>query len=371
MEHKKPNYKIKALEITSALDGGGVDRLLYDYCSRLSKEIDFDFVVTTAQKGLLEPYLENYGYKIFRVVPIKKNPIKHVIQMHSILKSGRYDVVHNHSGFKAGISLALARIVGIKVRIAHSHIAYIPESKFQLLERKASTILTRLSATELFACGKSAAEWTWGNKSKVHIVNNAIETDKFIFSPEKRSLIREKLNLGDKYVIGNVARFTYQKNHDFLIDIFEKVKERRENAVLLLIGNGELEESIKDKIEKRGLTRDTLFLGVTNNVGEYLNAMDVFCLPSRFEGLGMVFIEAQTNGLKCITSSNCVPEEANILGGIKYISLSCAADKWADEIVDSSERINCNRECIASKGYDMDYEANKLGEKYRSLVVSN
>ena len=153
-----------------------------------------------------------------------------------------------------------------------------------------------------------AGDWLYGKKTKYTVFNNAIELDKFVYNEQIRNRIRKQYHIEDKYVIGHVGRFCYQKNHDFLIDIFEKVHEREKDSVLLLIGEGELEDEIKAKVHRLGLDECVIFAGTCNNVNEMYQAMDVFVLPSRYEGLPVVGVEAQAAGVPCLFSSNITSE---------------------------------------------------------------
>lgn len=357
---------MKVLEVTSELDGGGVDRILFDYCSRIIPDIKFDFIVTSKFEGILEKPLRNLGCKIFHIAQMREDYNLHNRQLSEILKTGHYDIVHDHSGYKATINLRLAKKFNVKGRIAHSHIANIPETVKARLERYFFTPLTKYYATNLFACGRDAANWMWGN-SETYIMNNAINTSVFRFDENKRLQIRKQLGLQDKFVIGNVARFSYQKNHEYLIKIFYEIAKLNEKAVLMLVGRGELYDKVKLQVAEAGLIDKVLFLGVRNDVPNLLNAMDVFLLPSRYEGLGMVLIEAQANCLDCFTSKDVVPNEAAITNYLNFISLNKNPSQWASLINrrNTKRRIdNYTLELIRLSGFDIDNEAVKLKELY-------
>ena len=202
---------MRILEITSDLDGGGVDRLLYDYCSRMTNDIQFDFVVTSKTEGILEKPLKELGCNIYRISQIREGLKKHNNQLKKILTDNHYDVIHDHSGYKAWCNLRVAKKCGVTARIAHSHQAFMAETTKQKIMRILSTPITKMYSTELFACGNDAAKWMWGEKAfnngKVYIMKNAIQAERFNFSPEKRERIRCEYNIANKFVIGNVARF--------------------------------------------------------------------------------------------------------------------------------------------------------------------
>ena len=360
---------MRILEITSDLDGGGVDRLLYDYCSRMTNDIQFDFVVTSKTEGILEKPLKELGCNIYRISQIREGLKKHNNQLKKILTDNHYDVIHDHSGYKAWCNLRVAKRCGVVSRIAHSHQAFMAETTKQKIMRILSTPITKMYSTELFACGNDAAKWMWGKKAfndgKVYIMKNAIHSEKFNFSPEKRERIRSEYNLTDKFVVGNVARFSYQKNHEFLINIFAQVKKIRTDAVLMLIGRGELEDTVKAQVEELGLQDSVIFMGVRNDVPDLVNAMDVFALPSRFEGLPVTLVEIQANGLPAVVSDN-VTKEMTLSNDFAFIPLTQSTLVWAKAI--SEIQRNESRNLIKNTIYDLNIATNELRSKYLTIV---
>ena len=360
---------MKILNITSDLDGGGVDRLLFDYCSQLINDIQFDFVVNKKREGMLEQPLKDLGCNIFHITQIRESFKKHNQQLEDILKANQYDIVHDHSGYKAWCNLRLAKRCGIKVCIAHAHQAFMTETFVQKNIRKISTVITKFYANELFACGSDAAKWMWGNKAfcngKVYIMKNAICAEKFDYSFDMRKKLRNELNITDKYVIGNVARLTFQKNQKFLVDIFAEIKKVRKDAVLMLVGRGDLENDIRQQVKKLGLSDSVFFMGVRNDVPYLLNAMDVFVLPSRFEGLPVTLIEIQANGLPAVIS-DVVTKEAVMSNEICFMSLSKTALEWAKKI---TEKTRTNSENIVKgTSYDLNVAVKELRFKYFSML---
>ena len=331
---------MKILHTIPAMDGGGADRILYDYAIRMiDDDLKIDFLVHTENEGILEGSLKEKGCNIYHIPALRKDKLKYILSIRKILKDGHYDVIHVSQGYRGLIFLFFAKIYGVKVRIAHSHMAFIPLSLKGELLRKSSTFIGKLLATHLFACGRDAAVWMWGEDlyqlGKVHIMTNAIDTQSFAFSIKKRNDIRNELGLTDKFVIGNVARFSYQKNHEFLVDIFAEIKKIRNDAVLMLIGRGELEEDVKKQVECLGLSKSVIFMGVRNDVSELLNAMDVFLLPSRFEGLPVTLVEVQANGLTTF-ASDVITDEIKVANNVFYLSLSKTNQEWATAICESN-----------------------------------
>ncbi len=360
---------MKVLAITSELDGGGVDRLLYDYCNGLLDDVHFDFIVTSKIEGILEQPLKSLGCNIYRVSQLKEDFKGHQQQIEQIIKTGHYDIVHDHSGYKAWCNLSVAKKYGVKIRIAHSHLAFVSESFLGRIIRKISTVVTKHYATNLFACGNDAAKWMWGKKAfeknRVYIMKNAILAEKFSFSSAKRDGLRKELGLENKFVIGNVARITYQKNQEFLVDAFAEIKKTRNDAVLLLVGRGDAEEKIKKQVSDLGLNDSVIFTGVRNDVPDLLNVMDVFVLPSRFEGLPVTLVEIQANGLPAVISDS-VTKEMTISTEFDFLPLALGSVEWAKTI-----EMKCrtdSKNAIKNSKYDLRIATKDLKNKYLSVL---
>ena len=357
---------MRVLHMTSDLDGGGVDSILYSYCSRMLPKVQCDFVVTSDKEGILEEPLRAMGSQVFHVAKMRENLKLRQGQLREILAKGQYSAVHDHSGYKSYFFLNLARQMGVKCRIAHAHIAFIPETTTAHLERVLITPLTKAAATHLFACGTDAGIWMWGAdsvaKNRVTVMPNGIDTRKFQFSPKTRDEVRYGLGLSEKFVVGNVARLSEQKNHDFLLESFAHLLHREPAAVLMLVGRGELEEHLKKKAAELGIDKAVMFLGIRNDVYQLINAMDVFVLPSKYEGLPVTLVEAQANGLPVVVS-NAVTDEIRIANNYDVLSLSSGTEEWAEHIL----KMNGQRAKDVSKvadAYDIDILAQKQMKWY-------
>jgi len=226
-------------------------------------------------------------------------------------------------------------------------------------------------ATHYFACSEYAGKWLFGNKtggSKLTVLNNAIDLEKFSFDNDMREKLRAELGLENKFVLGNIGRFCFQKNHDFLIDVFYRVYKMDNSAVLMLIGEGELVDTVREKVRSLNLEKSVLFLEPKENINDYYQAMDVFVLPSHYEGFGIVALEAQAAGVPTICSDK-VPNVTRLSEDIEYISLDTPADKWAEAIM---LRKNAGRknsiDYIRKKGYDIKVEARKLEDIYINMI---
>ena len=256
---------------------------------------------------------------------------------------------------------------GIKKRIIHAHNSGNETSKLRGIFHYLNK--TRLSqyATDYWSCSMVASEYFYNeniiNSPKHHIINNAIQTKDYAFDEAVRNEIRKEYKLEDKYVIGHVGRFQYQKNHEFLVDVFNEYLKLDNKAVLMLVGQGEGEEAIRQKVADLGIAGNVMFMGVRSDVNKLLQAMDIFVLPSHFEGLGMVLIEAQAAGLPCITSKAVVPDVVNITGNVDFVSLDDGAAIWT-EAVNNDLKKNIDRtegaKLLTEAGYDISTETGKF-----------
>lgn len=365
---------IRILQILSSLEGGGgVQTVLKNYYTYMNKdEFRFDFIVHGGKIGELEKWFQSYGSEIFHVTPRSVNPIKNVREIASVIKRGNYDVVHCHQDYHGAIAMWLSKRYGVKIRIIHSHRAYPPEKLHQKFVRIIETKIVKKTATHFMACGILAGEWLYGKKAvaenKVIVLNNATELDKFVYSKEKRDKIRGLYSLDENAVVlGHVGRFTEQKNHDLLINIFYGYLKECPNAYLMLVGDGALRKSIEKKVNNLGIEKNVLFLGVRNDVPDLLNAMDVFVLPSRYEGLGIVTIESQANGLPVICSG-FVPHDVAISDNVLFVEKGKYTDilRWVSAIDKALEKGRTNNiDALRKAGYDIAIEAKKLEEIYR------
>lgn len=261
------------------------------------------------------PKENKYSYKVSR-------------KIRSIIKEGKYDIVHvnmpGHVGFE---TLKMARQYGIGKRIFHAH---NPRNNLNLktvISTKVYDYLLQREATELVACSKSAGNSRFGNKD-FQVLKNVIDTDRFVYRLEDRRYIREKLHIEKKVVVGVVGRFAAQKNPEFLLECFAEYNKLNKESVLLWIGDGELQEKIQDRAKNMGLKGACLFVGRKNNIEKWYSAMDLFLLPSKFEGMDIVFLEAQCTGLPCFGSTN-VPIETEVTELMHRISLKQEANYWA------------------------------------------
>ncbi|QUG40594.1 glycosyltransferase family 1 protein [Psychrobacillus sp. INOP01] len=332
---------IRVLQIVGAMDRGGIETFLMNIYRNIDRnKVQFDFLVHTDKKCAFDEEIKSLGGNIFSVVPRRQGYFKNKKSLDEFFKTNNeYKVVHQHLSSLTYVEpLRAAESNNILCRIVHSHNTRQGGSKIHKYIHRINQFSIKSYATDYFACSDLAAKWTYPKKlyndHKFKVINNGINSEKFIFHQAIREQKRKELGIVNKFVIGHVGRFHPQKNHDFVIDVFKKIHDKNKDSVLMLVGDGEHRLRIERKVKDLGLSRSVIFTGVRTDVPELFQAMDMFLFPSLYEGLGIVLIEAQASGLKCFTSDRVVPKEvkmSNIL--LNFISLEQSPQKWADEIL--------------------------------------
>lgn len=366
---------IKVLHILYSMNRGGAETMVMNYYRQINKEIvQFDFVISEPNTCHYENEVLELGGRIFRIPIFSKSPLGYIKSLNRFFKIHReYKIVHAHTSAKNFIPLAVAKWNHIPIRICHSHNIRNEKGIIGFLKTFLKPFV-KYVATDFMACGEKAGFWLYGKDFFLKngmMLQNVIDANKYRYNISVREEIRRVNKWVDLLVIGNVARFDSQKNHDFLIDIFNSIYKKNKDVILLLIGDGPLRKQIEEKVISLKLEKSVLFKGVVENVHDYMNAMDVFLLPSLYEGLPLTLIEAQASGLKCFASKDVVSDESNLTGLVEYISLSKTADDWANEILTN---INYERKntypLIVEKGYDATTSAKYLQELYVNKLNS-
>lgn len=366
---------IRVLQILSIMNRGGSETVVMNLYRKIDRsKIQFDFLINREEKGAYDDEILELGGKIYYVPHMSKvGHFKYIKELKKFfLKHPEYKIIHSHLNTWSGVIFGVVKKIGIPIRIAHSHISNPCYPFFEMLYKRYSKSLISRNATHYFACSKAAGKWLFGLKKvkigDVKIINNAIDCKNFSFNKYIRSNYRKELNIENKFVIGHIGRFTNQKNHEFLIDIFSEIKKKNDNAVLLLIGAGKIIYKIQEKVKKLDLENSVKFLGIRSDIPNLLQAMDIFLFPSFYEGLGVTLVEAQAAGLKSIVSDT-VPEEVKITDLIEFISLKKPAVYWADKILkykSGYERKNMYKEIVDS-GYDIKKNVKLLENIYLNM----
>ena len=323
---------IRILQVVNNMHRAGLETMLMNYYRNIDRtKIQFDFLTHRPEKGDYDDEILSMGGKVYyapRLYP--QNYIKYFKFMKQFFKEHpEYKIIHSHIDTMSFLPLLAAKLNNIPIRIAHSHNTSI-DKDFKLPLKILFKKLLPEIATEYFACGKEAGEFLFPNKNFIFIPN-AIDMKNFLYNSQIREKKRKELNLEGKFVIGHIGRISYQKNHKLLIKIFKDLTIKEKNSVLLVIGVGEKEKEIKDLVKELNLEENVLFLGKRKDVNELYQVMDLFLMPSLFEGVPVVGVEAQFSGLPCVFSDK-VPKEIKFTENVSFISLKSELNEWVKEI---------------------------------------
>lgn len=356
---------IRVLHVVTYMGRGGLETMIMNYYRHMDRsKVQFDFLVHRDFEADYDREILFLGGKIYhlpRLIPWSKHYLNALEQF--FLEHPEYKLIHVHQDCLSGVILKIAKKCGIPVRIAHSHSSSQDRNLKYLLKLFYMRQIPR-HATQLFACGKEAGDWMFRG-APYHIVNNAVDAKKYMFSSQKRDQMRMQLGIQpDTLVVGHVGRFNPVKNHTFLLDIFAEVIQRKRNAMLLLVGDGNLRVEMEQKAALLGISSNVIFTGVRSDVADLMQAMDCFAFPSLYEGLPVTLIEAQAAGLPCIISDG-VPAECAKTELLRHIPLSVGFTQWAEEILKTQYHTRQNTlEQITQAGYDIEANAQWLQNFY-------
>lgn len=371
---KKEQEPIRVAQIMGKWLGGGVESVVMNYYRHIDRnKVQFDFICDEDSKYIPREEIESLGGKIILIPPYQK-PFKYHKELKRVLKNGNYKIVHSHISTMSFFSLWAAKSAKVPIRIAHAHSTTNKQEKKKNLMKQMLRPFSKVFATDYFCCSELAGRWLFGNKTynqgKVYLLNNAIDVDKFKYDEKIRKAKRKELKIKDKdLVIGHIGRFVQQKNHSFLIDIFNEVHKQNKNTILLLAGEGPLKEEIENKVKELNLGENVKFLGQRNDANELYQAMDAFVLPSLYEGLPVVGVEAQAAGLPCFFSTD-MTKEIKILKGTKFVELVKEPKLWGVTILEGlqkSIRKDTTKE-LAVNHFNIRDESIRLLKKYKALL---
>lgn len=364
---------IRILHVLGGLDRGGAETMVMNLYRAIDRsQIQFDFITHTDRHQAYTDEILKLGGKIYYFPKFKGINFLQVKKLWTkfFKEHPEYKILHSHVRSYASLYLPIAKKAGLKT-IIHSHSTSNGKGLSSFVKRLMQFPL-RYQADYFFGCSKEAGEWLFGKKvvesSKYHILRNAIDTEKFIYSAELRNRMRKELNLENKLIIGNIGRLTYPKNQSFLIEVFEEVCKKNCDTVLVIVGKGSLEKKLREKVSFLGLENNVVFLGERSDIPAIMFAMDVFVFPSIYEGLGIVAVESQAAGLRTICSDR-IPKETEITDLIEYISLKESKEKWSESILNAlhvKDRPNKQNEIVCA-GYDIKKTADYLACFYESL----
>ena len=366
---KLEKLPIRILNLFTIMDRGGAETMVMNYYREIDKsKVQFDFLVHREKIGVYETEIKELGGKIFRMPSIRPGGfIRYYYQMRFFFREHpEYKVLHAHMSELACIAFFAAYKEGVPVRICHAHNA--PHGwDYKIPIKNCFKIAMRPYITHMFACGIEAGIWLYGknNQGQFIYMHNAIDTNTFRYDPIKRKILREKHGLSDKLVIGHVGRFTKQKNQLYLLKIMCSLIEKNPDSILLLIGTGPLETDLRKQVKRTGLSEHVEFMGFREDVNDLLQVMDVFLMPSLYEGVSVALIEAQASGLLCVASAE-QPKEVDITDQIYHLSLRRSPVEWARFILEMSccYKREDSSASIKAAGYDIINNAKKLEHFY-------
>lgn len=355
--------------LANDLNMNGISNVVMNYCKELDKnKFDVNVIAGTPISEVYHQDACENNIAIWELPSRKKQTKQYYQKLWSVLKREKFDIVHVH-GNSATITmeLFLAWQSGTRVRIAHSHNTTCSNMKVHKLLYPFFSLLY----TERFACSEMAGKWLFCNKPFT-VIPNCFHTKNFVFNGESRKEIREKLHINDSdFVVGHIGRFNSQKNHEFLLQIFQKIAEIKTGAWLLLVGGGPDFNKVLQLIKQHPYKDRIIIYGESDETAKVYSAMDVFAFPSRYEGLGIVALEAQINGLPVVASEG-VPKEVALGDELKFLSLQSALDLWCDTILNStvSDRKQFYETYYTEiMRYDIDCNVKKLENTYQECIA--
>lgn len=361
---------IRVAQIMGKMMGGGVEQVVMNYYRHVDRErVQFDFLVDADSALVPRDEIESLGGRVFDVPPYQR-VLAYQRELIRLFRQERWPIVHSHINALSVFPLHAAKRVAVPVRIAHSHST---AGKGEHAKNAVKMLLKRFSnvyPTHRMACSQYAGEWLFGRGADFEILYNAIDLSRFFFNAETRAQARADLGLtGDHFVIGHVGRFMPQKNHKFLIDAFAEIARRRDDAVLLLVGSGEAEDLVETWVAKCGVSDRVMFLGQRNDVERLYQAFDAFVLPSLYEGLCLVGVEAQAAGLSCFLSES-ITREVDVTRTVRFLPINDAS-AWADAMssVKPGERLMIDP--VDFDNYDIRSAAMRLADYYERIDVGN
>lgn len=368
---------LKVLQFPVRNNKGGVTKYILDHWRYIDKsKFHFDFV--TLNKSLpFEKELSDEGAKVYHITcTAEQDEEDFKRQLGEILKQG-YDIIHIHTGaWKSTAVEEVAAAYCVPRIIIHAHSSgYVSNASAEELQKlithheKIKSKITEKMANDFWACSTEASKWLYGTQipaDRIKILKDGIDTEKFCFSPEKREKERKKYHLENCLVLGHVGRFSKEKNQEFLLGVLEKLIERKKKVRLIFVGDGKLKDDIVCKAEEKGILQYVILAGQTENVEDFYQMMDLFLLPSSFEGFSISLMEAQAMGVPCIASSS-VTRECDVTGMVSYLPLD--SESWVNRICELAEFSHDRSELgerVKACGFDIRDTAKKLEQLYEN-----
>ena len=369
---------VRVLHVLHSMNCGGAETLIMNIYRSIDREkVQFDFLVNVFDKMFYEDEILSLGGRIFRMPFLTKiTPVLYEKKLCDFFREhSEIKTVHSHLETTTGIILKQAKKAGVPVRIAHSHNSRFTGegARYALENAYKSYCRSKVvpNATKLFSCSELAGKWLYGSSDKAsQLILNGIDTSRYAYSPSVRAEIRRELEIGESdTVFGHIGRFNDQKNHLFLMDIFSTYLKNGGNGVLLLAGEGDLLGQVRQKAAELGISESVNFLGLRSDIPRLLQAFDMFLLPSKFEGLPLVIVEAQAAGLPCL-AADTISSMADLGCSLVTFLPIDSAEKWAEKMSFGFPKRKDTSKAVAAAGYDIKKTA-KMLEKFYTESFDN
>ena len=356
------------------MNSGGVEAVVMNYYRAMDRsKVQFDFFLDRNSSFPQREEIERLGGRYYLVPPYYLG-FSYFFTLKRLFRENGYHIVHGQLNTVNALPLLAAKCAGVPVRICHNHSTGNWAEGPKTLVKHLLRPFARLWATDDFACGIATGRWMFGKKKmdegRVRIVPNAVETSGLLFQESERQARRAELGIGpDAFLVGHVGRFTFAKNHAYLIDIFEALHKKAPDSILLLVGEGNLRDAVERKVRHKHLEDCIRFLGVQKDIGSFYSAMDVFCLPSNYEGFPVVAVEAQLNGLPCVVSDS-VTDEVSMSGNVERLSLKAGPEAWAKALYAMRNRRLTPEQSVIRR-FDIHAQADVLMNVYLQMQGRN
>ena len=369
------NGPIRVLLVLATLNQGGAENLVMNLYREIDRDqIQFDIIVHRNERGAFDAEVESLGGRLYHAPQYTgMNYFQYVRWWEMFLSDHpEYRILHSHISSYASLFFPVAKKHGLKT-ISHSHNTSNGKG-FASVAKNLLQFPLRFQADYMFACSMEAGKFVYGEKAvekeNFRFIPNGIDCERFAFSEENRARVRKELGIENNFVVGHVGRHTFQKNPLFLMEIFAELYKRDRSVRLLQIGGGGMTEQMKQKCRELGIADAVIFAGVHADVEKYYSAMDLFLLPSLYEGLAIVLIEAQANGLVCVVADEAIPKAAEVAENLfTRVSLKADAAAWAEELLKrkSGAADRGGDESVANSQFNIKKVASDLTAFYERL----
>lgn len=365
--------KPKVLQVIGGMNVGGTETMIMNIYRKVHQEVQFDFISYYDFEAYYDKEIEDLGGRVIRLqLPSKRGAFGTIKDLRKVIKEENYSAVHCHTLFHCGIGVLAAKLGGTKIRISHAHttaddsMSFLKKVYIGLMRQ-----LIRMFSTNLLACSHVAGKYLYGDKlvqsPKYKILPNYIDYEKFLHNEECESIKKELGLKKDDIIITHIGRFIGAKNHKFLIDLIGKLVRKNSKIKCLLVGDGDFRLKIEEKVKSMNLESNVIFLGIRKDIDKILKETKLFILPSTFEGLGLVLLEAQASGVPCLASTAIQPEADLGLGILKQLSLDSDLSLWEKSALKMMKTQKLNKADIRKAFEERGYKVEDIVEAFTTI----